>query len=215
MRQIEKDRPDFIFYTWIFVAGSVLGSVWEILWYFVRYLSYSTRTALVLGLWNVLYGMGLVILTLVLVPVRHKNGAVIFLVALIAGSAVEYIASVGQEIVFGSTSWDYSNMPFNLFGRINLLYSVVWGLAGYLWMKYAFPALKRMNAELPRVGAYVLIVFLIINIVVSVAATFRWKARLEGAGEATTALESLLDFFFNDDAMEFCYPNWHFGPSGT
>lgn len=209
-----KGKPNFIFYLWIFMIGSVFGSMWEILWHFVRFLDYSNRTALVFGYWNVLYGMGGVIMTAVLVPFVKRGGLAIFLMSFLTGSVVEFIASVGQEIVFGASSWNYSSMPLNLFGRINLVYSLFWGLAGYLWMKYCYPKIWDVSEELPKESAYALMVFLIINIVFSVFATFRWKLRLEGkAGDTDTLLERFLDFFFNNEAMSFVYPNWHFGSS--
>ena len=46
----------------------------------------------------------------------------LFFGGIIVGSVVEYICSLGQEIIFGSRSWDYSHMPFNINGRICLLY---------------------------------------------------------------------------------------------
>ena len=46
------------------------------------------------------------------------------------GSVIEYLLSWGQETLFGSTSWDYSRMPFNLDGRICLLYFFVLGHSG-------------------------------------------------------------------------------------
>lgn len=45
------------------------------------------------------------------------------------GGAYEYICSVFTEIVFGKIFWDYRGLPFNLGGRINLLYCFFWGIA--------------------------------------------------------------------------------------
>lgn len=45
------------------------------------------------------------------------------------GGAYEYICSVFTEIVFGKIFWDYLGLPFNLGGRINLLYCFFWGIA--------------------------------------------------------------------------------------
>ena len=47
--------------------------------------------------------------------------------ALFLGGAYEYLCSVFTELVFGKVFWDYSWMPFNLGGRINLLYCFFWG----------------------------------------------------------------------------------------
>ena len=41
-------------------------------------------------------------------------------------AAARGICSLGQEIVFHSVAWDYSDMPLNINGRVCLLYSVFW-----------------------------------------------------------------------------------------
>ena len=40
-----------------------------------------------------------------------------------------------HRIVFGKVFWDYSDIPFNLGGRINLLYCFFWGIAAVVWLK--------------------------------------------------------------------------------
>lgn len=210
MEEIVKEKHGFIFYLWVFMICSVFGSVWEILWYFIRYLSYSNRTAFVFGYWNVLYGMGGVIMTAVLIPFRKKGGLVIFLISVLAGSIIELLASIGQEIVFGATSWNYSKYPFNLFGKINVLYSIFWGIIGYLWMRFCYPRVAVLEKEVPREISYTILVFLIFNALASIFATLRWKVRVQGNGFSDSLLERFLDFFFNDDALSFVYPNWHF-----
>ena len=66
------------------------------------------------------------------------------------GGAYEYLCSVFTEIVFGAVFWDYSALPFNLGGRINLLYCFFWGLAAVAWFKVLFPPLDRLIESLPR-----------------------------------------------------------------
>lgn len=72
------------------------------------------------------------------------------------GGAYEYLCSVFTEIVFGAVFWDYSALPFNLGGRINLLYCFFWGLAAVAWFKVLFPPLDRLIESLPRRGGTIL-----------------------------------------------------------
>lgn len=53
---------------------------------------------------------------------QRKAGPAYFYCRYILGGAYEYVCSVFTEIVFGKVFWDYSKIPFNLGGRINLLY---------------------------------------------------------------------------------------------
>ncbi len=104
---------------------------------------------------------------------------------------------------------DYSALPFNLGGRINLLYCFFWGLAAVAWFKVLFPPLDRLIESLPRRGGTILtwclVVFMAVNMIVSSAALIRYDARLEGVA-AQTSLDTLLDEHFDDSYMQRVYP---------
>ena len=53
-----------------------------------------------------------------------------------------------SELVFGKVFWDYSNIPFNLGGRINLLYCFFWGIAAGTWMRYGYPLVAKCMGKL-------------------------------------------------------------------
>ena len=105
-------------------------------------------------------------------------------------------------------SWPWI-MPFNLGGRINLLYCFFWGLAAVAWFKVLFPPLDRLIESLPRRGGTILtwclVVFMAVNMIVSSAALIRYDARLEGVA-AQTSLDTLLDEHFDDSYMQRVYP---------
>lgn len=70
----------------------------------------------------------------------------IFLVTAILGGVTEYIGSYAQEKLFGTISWDYSHLPFNLNGRTSLLHCTYWGIArNYVCNTYCanFKKVKR------------------------------------------------------------------------
>lgn len=106
------------------IIGSFAGVIVEMLWCLLRHGYIESRAGLVYGPFNLVYGVGAVILTLALYRYRNRNDAISFFGGMILGSAIEYVLSWWQETFFGSTSWDYSQMPFNLNGRICLLYSI-------------------------------------------------------------------------------------------
>ena len=123
--------------------GSFLGVVIEMLWCLVTHGYLESRAGLVYGPFNLLYGIGAVVLTVTLYRFRNRGAWLSFSGGILVGSVVEYVCSWGLELVFGSRSWDYSRMPFNLNGRICLLYSIFWGILGVFWIKKVYPVMAE------------------------------------------------------------------------
>lgn len=195
-------------------AGSFAGVVLETLWCLLRYGYYESRAGLVWGPFNLLYGVGAAALTAALYRFRNRGPWLSFLGGMAVGSLVEYLCSCGQELLFGSRSWDYSAMPFNLNGRICLLYSCFWGLLGVLWIKDIYPRLAKWVLKLPnrpgRVVTWCLTLFLCLNALVSLAAVHRWSERVQGLPPAGILWEAV-DDRFPDERMERVYANMRFG----
>ncbi|MDY3224512.1 MAG: putative ABC transporter permease, partial [Candidatus Faecousia sp.] len=101
--------------------GSFAGVLVELLWCLIRNGYLESRSGLVYGPFNLLYGAGAVVLTVCLYRFRNRSGWISFLGGMLVGTVVEYLCSWGQEVLFGSRSWDYSALPFNLNGRVCLL----------------------------------------------------------------------------------------------
>ena len=78
-------------------------------------------------------------------------------------------------------SWDYSKIPFNLGGRINLLYCFFWGFAAIIWMKGIYPFLSRWIEKIPvRIGkplCMIMVFFMSVNIALSGLALDRYSKR--------------------------------------
>ncbi len=193
--------------------GSFAGVIVELLWCLLRNGYLESRSGLIWGPFNLLYGAGAVALTLALYRFRNRGPELSFLGGFLVGSVLEYVCSWGQELLLGSTSWDYSAMPFNLNGRICLLYSVFWGFLGIFWMKDLYPRTARLILKLPEKGGkaltWVLTVFFILNIAVSGISTYRWSQRVKGV-EATSVIWEVIDQHFPDERMEKVFANMEF-----
>ena len=131
----------------IFLVACLVGYAVEEIWCFIRHGYFESRHSLIYGPLSVLYGMGAVLLTVSLYKIKDSKWYTIFLTAFVVCSAAEYIASLGQELLFGSVAWDYSNVPLNINGRICLLYSLFWGVLGLAWIKGIYPVLSRTILE--------------------------------------------------------------------
>ena len=114
----------------LFFLGSFLGDIIETIFCRLTAGVWMSRSSVVWGPFSIVWGLGAVLLTALLYKYRHKSDGYIFLVGTVAGGAYEYFCSVFTELVFGTVFWDYSHLPFNLGGRINLLYCFFWGPAG-------------------------------------------------------------------------------------
>lgn len=193
--------------------GSFVGVVLEMLWCLITNGYIESRAGLVYGPLNLLYGAGAVALTLALYKYRNRSGWISFIGGMIVGSVVEYICSWGQELVFGSRSWDYSHMPFNLNGRICLLYSILWGVLGLLWIKNIYPRMAKWILKIPnqtgKIVTWVLVVFMVFNSVVTMVTMTRWTQRIKGH-EASNGFERLIDERFPNERMEKIFANMEF-----
>lgn len=197
-------------YIWVFIAGCYGGYLVETIWCLIRLGHIESRKSLVLGHLSVAYGMGAVLLTLLLVHFLDKPLWEIFLVSFVSGTVVEYVCSLGQEIVFGSIAWDYSDVPLNINGRVCLLYSIFWGLLGMAWVKLVIPVLTKIfnNVHIPFEKAILLafVVFFAFDAVLSASAAIRMNERGEGI-EPHNRYEQFLDSHYDDETMREIYAN--------
>jgi uncharacterized membrane protein len=164
------------------------------------------------GPFNLIYGIGAVLLTVCLHPFIGKSDRWIFIGGSNIGGAFEYFCSWLQETVLGTVSWDYTGYPFNLNGRINLLYCLFWGALALVWVKEVFPRLngfieRRVSKTYGVVISWVLIAFMLANSLVSGAAVLRQSQRYEGV-PATHAWQQVLDDRFPDSRLAKIYPIW-------
>ena len=193
--------------------GSFAGVVVEMLWCLLTRGYMESRAGLVYGPFNPLYGAGAVLLTVCLYKYRNRGSWLSFIGGMLVGSVLEYVCSWGEELVLGSRSWDYSNMPFNINGRICLLYSIFWGLLSVFWIKNLYPRIAKWILKIPnRMGktiTWLLTVFFVFNILMSGIAMFRWSRRIEGI-EPSNVFWEWVDERFPDERMEKVYANMKF-----
>lgn len=143
------------------------------------------------------------------VDIQYPCESFLFLTGTFLGGAYEYLCSVFTEIFFGKVFWDYSKLPFNLGGRINLLYCFFWGIAAVVWFKKVYPFLSGLIEKIPvrpgKIITWILTVFMCCNMIVSSAALMRYDQRAQGV-EAQNQIEKWVDTHFDDARMKQIYP---------
>lgn len=194
----------------LFILGAFLGDIVETVFCLVTTGRLMSRSSLVFGPFSIVWGLACALLTWILYRYRDKSDRYIFVFGTVLGGAYEYVCSVFTEMAFGTVFWDYSEIPFNLGGRINLLYCFFWGIAAVVWMKGVYPFLSRWIEKLParmgKVVCSVLLVLLAADMLVSALALARYSERQAGKAEQT-AVGQALDEFFPDGFIEKRYEN--------
>ena len=141
---------------------------------------------------------------------KDRSDGFLFGVGTLLGGGYEYLCSVFTEMVFGKVFWDYSKLPFNLGGRINLLYCFFWGIAAVVWFKKIYPFAARWIEKIPmkagKLLTWVLIVFMCCNVAVSCVALVRYDERSKGIA-AESSWQQWADEHYDDAKMAKIYPN--------
>lgn len=205
----------YSFILFVFLSGSFLGFVHENIEAFLEG-RYMLKKGLIYEPLIPIYGIGLLVFYFLYKHFKpHDNSQVktffkTFLIGFVAGSMVEYFASVCQEAVFGTVSWNYTYMKFHLNGRINLLFSCFWGLAGALFYKYLLPLYKSLEEHFATHNHKILVTFLSVVLLadctLSTIACLRQSERREGI-VAQNRIDELLDIHYPDEYLNKIYTN--------
>lgn len=204
--------PRLSWYQWffLFLGSSLIGCLFEmgVVWLSTGVL--MSRSSLLYGPVSLVWGLGALLMTLILFPLRRYGTWAVFAGGAILGGCFEYLASLFLELTYHRLFWDYSNLPLNLDGRTNLLYAIFWGLAGLVWIEHLVPYLLRqmenVSVKSGRTAATGLAVLLTLDMALSAAAFFRMNERSQGQ-LPSNHLEYVLDTWYSDDTMQQRYQN--------
>ncbi len=211
-----KDEKPFAFglcFTklfYLFFIGSLLGTIFETVWTIITEGHFEIRVGMVYGPFIPVYGGGACFLSLVLYKLYKLSDTFIFVISAFVGAGFEYFCSWIQETLLGTVSWDYSDTPFNFNGRTNLMFALIWGFLGLVWVRYLYPWIAKLIEKIPKkTGAIIttfLIVFMMFNAIMSCSSIYRWQQRDLGVS-ASNSFEKYLDVHFNDEHMNFLFPH--------
>ena len=116
-----------------------------------------------------MYGIG-AILMLGLSRVSN-NVFIIFILSFLVFSIWEYIVAVVLEKAFKTKYWDYSDLKFNIQGRVCLKNSIYWGILGVLLIFIIQPLIKKLIGYVPEQILIYIEIILSIAILVDVIIT--------------------------------------------
>ena len=195
---------------WVFIIGSLIGYGVETIVAIIQNGHFASRQGLLYGPLIPVYGVGLVAYYLVISKIKDKSNLKNFIITMILGGIVEYLFSFFQEKLFGTVSWDYSNLWFNINGRTSLLHCIYWGTGGVLFVKYVYPFIEKIINKLDLLAVkhitVILIVLLAFDVGISCIASSRQKERVEGVA-ASSNLDRFCDEHYPDSVMDYIYSN--------
>lgn len=205
----EKSINQSIKIFWVFIIGSIIGYIVEMIVGFVQNGYFVSRQGLLFGPFAQVYGLG--ILAYYFIVPKIKGGYIkIFFVTMILGGIVEYLCSYFQELLFGTISWDYSHLWFNINGRTSLLHCTYWGIGGILFMKFIIPFINKMDKIIKntyfRTATALFIIFMLFNISVSSMAAMRQDERNREIA-ASSNIDMFFDKYYSDEVMNTIYEN--------
>ena len=195
---------------WIFLIGSILGYGIEMIVGLVQNGHFVSRQGLLFGPFIQVYGVGLVAYYLVISNIKKKSYIKIFFITMLLGGIVEYLFSYFQETWFGTISWDYSNLLFNIHGRTSLLHCLYWGIGGVLFVRFILPLIRNLNewcknTNFRFITAF-LVLFITFDIVMSGMAGSRQLERKNNIA-ANGYIDNFFDEYYPDEKLEQIYSN--------
>lgn len=154
----------------LFIIYGFLGWVVEVL--YVRLLSghFYNRGFLHMPFLPI-YATGAVIVTAILQPIN--NSIILFISAVIVTSILEYATSVIMERLFHTRWWDYSNLRFNLNGRICMRNSLLFGFLGLFVIKISNPFIFNLIGDVPFTTKTTIVDLFVALFIIDLAYTLR------------------------------------------
>lgn len=98
---------------------------------------------------------------------KIKNTFIIFCIITVIATILEYLASFLLESAFKLRWWDYTGYLLNINGRVCLVFSVFFGIAGIVFIKKIYPVMQKMvNKIREKISTRTIWKFLIVLIII-------------------------------------------------
>lgn len=164
----------------LFFIYSFIGWVWEVILSFFESKKFINRGFLI-GPFLPIYGFGGFIATVFFSKYAPYTGSIqsellnitcLFVATTIICSILEYFTSWLMEKLFNNRWWDYSDLKFNINGRICLFCSFGFGLGCTLCLKVVNPFLRQI-INIPNNTLKIIDLILILYIFIDTMTSFK------------------------------------------
>lgn len=175
-------------YFLLFIFYAFIGWCLEIGLSLVQNKKFVNRGFL-MGPYCPIYGCGALLLT-ILLSSYADDPWVLFGLAIILFSILEYFTSWIMEVIFKMRWWDYSNEKFNINGRICLETMIPFGILGVILIKYVNPLFMSWVNILSENALNIIVVILagifITDLIISSNIIFNFKNLVKDSKKDST-----------------------------
>ncbi|MDO5695192.1 MAG: putative ABC transporter permease [Eubacteriales bacterium] len=133
---------------WWFWAYSFLGWAFECI-YVMIHEGRAINRGFVIGPFCTIYGVG-ALLILFILDFFSGSLPVLFIMAVVITSALEYIVYIILDKIFHQQWWDYSDLRFHYKGILSLESSIAWGVLSVLLYKLIHPLVQLGIRMIPH-----------------------------------------------------------------
>lgn len=229
-REFPNSIWDILIYFYVY---SFLGFILETLFGVLVRGVLESRQSMLYGPFCCIYGLGAV--CLICIPKKVKNNNILlFIYGMIVGSLIEYVVSYLGEIFFHIRWWDYSDLPYNINGRVCLLFSVFWGICTLVLNNFFNPTISKWKEKIKEKYSIklihtILIVLAVLFVIDNLVSSFALKMfftriiynynidNVSGVEEYyddyldlylnNKTIKNIVDKFFSDKIMIKAFPN--------
>lgn len=153
----------------LFLLYSFLGWIVESIYCFIIDKKFVNRGFLI-GPLLPIYGFGSLIIVFLLDTFK-ENPIILFIMTILICSVLEYFTSYIMEKIFKTRWWDYSEMKFNINGRICLRNMLMFGILAlimsYLVNPFVLDLLDNFNPTVLKVLVIIFFIIFVLDVLVS------------------------------------------------
>lgn len=206
-----KENNNFHKYLWNVIIYSILGLIAEILYGFV-----ITKKGFILGPLCIIYGIIATISILILNKYKgHKIK--LFILGAILATSMQYAISFLLECTLGATLWNYSEIKFNINGRVSVLTSAIWGILTViiidLIQKWIDKIVDRKTNKTIKIIDAIITTLISIVIILTFWGIITYKIRMKETLEGKNYISNnnIIEIFqnkaFSNENIEKVFPN--------
>ncbi len=85
----------------------------------------------------------------------------------LAATVVEYVLHFIYQEILGVSIWNYSNLPYNINGRVCLMFTVFWSILSMGLVYFIHPFVEKRMTTMPKTLFAVLLLFVGMDAMIS------------------------------------------------
>ncbi len=163
-------------YTMIFLIGSIVGFIYEQVFYYIFENTLAKRGFLY-GPYLPVYGFGAILIVCLLKRYK-KNPFIVFILAMLVTGVVEYITGFVMYELYHKVWWDYTGLFFNIDGYVCLRSVLTFGIGGLILIYVIEPLMCKLSETISSKFYLTTSIVIIIMFVIDLTFTLVYKNKL-------------------------------------